>query len=62
MKDKLMDVGSVRRNSRVTVGKYKESRFWAIWVDGQLLAVTVYRKGALAISEYLKADEKDIRT
>ncbi|MEI7912935.1 MAG: hypothetical protein WCK77_25210 [Verrucomicrobiota bacterium] len=25
------------------------SRNWAVWIDGDLLAVTVYRKGARAI-------------
>lgn len=25
------------------------SRNWAVWIDGELLAVTVYRKGARAI-------------
>ena len=41
---------------RVVVGKYKESRFWGIWIDDELLAVTVYRKGALAILDYLDLD------
>ena len=25
------------------------TRYWAIYVDGELLAVTLYRKGAVAI-------------
>ena len=29
------------------------TRFWAIYVDGELLAVTVYRKGAEAIADLL---------
>jgi hypothetical protein len=29
------------------------TRFWAIYVDGELLAVTVYRKGAVAIADLL---------
>jgi len=29
------------------------TRYWAIYVDGQLLAVTVYRKGAEAIADLL---------
>jgi hypothetical protein len=37
----------------VRYGKYRDSRFWAIWINDQLLAVTVYRKGALAILAYL---------
>jgi hypothetical protein len=27
------------------------TRFWAIYVDGELLAVTVHRKGAEAIAD-----------
>ena len=29
------------------------TRFWAIYVDGGLLAVVVYRKGAVAIADML---------
>ena len=29
------------------------SRNWAVWIDGDLLAVTVYRKGARAIQATL---------
>jgi hypothetical protein len=29
------------------------TRFWAIYLNGELLAVTVYRKGALAIAQKL---------
>jgi hypothetical protein len=38
---------------RVVLGPYKNSRFWAIWIDDELLAVTVYRKGARAMLAYL---------
>jgi len=37
----------------IKVGKYKQTRFWAVWINGQLLAITVYKKGALAIKEFL---------
>ncbi|MCF7675811.1 MAG: hypothetical protein K9N23_06440 [Akkermansiaceae bacterium] len=38
----------------VTIARYRkpdgyETRFWAVYVDGELLAVTVYRKGAEAV-------------
>jgi hypothetical protein len=33
----------------IRIAKYN-SRFWAIYLDGELLAVTVYKKGALAIA------------
>ncbi len=29
------------------------SRHWAVFVDGQLLCVTVYKKGALAVRDAL---------
>jgi hypothetical protein len=29
------------------------SRNWAVWIDGELLAVTVYRKGAMAVKATL---------
>ena len=33
----------------VSITKYGE-RYWAVWMDGQLLAVTLYKKGALAVA------------
>jgi hypothetical protein len=38
---------------QVTLGKYKDSRYWAIWINGELLVVTVYKKGANAVLECL---------
>lgn len=40
------------RQRRITIEKYKRSRFWAIWVDDELLAVTVYRKGAREVAKF----------
>jgi hypothetical protein len=37
----------------IEVKKYRQTRFWAVYVDGELLAVVVYRKGAMAIAERL---------
>ena len=37
----------------VEIKKYRGSRFWAVWVNGELLAVVVYKKGALAIRKAL---------
>jgi hypothetical protein len=42
---------------RVTLGRYKDSRFWAIWINDELLAVTVYRKGARAMLAYMGLDK-----
>jgi hypothetical protein len=33
--------------SRIEITRYG-NRNWAVWLDGELLAVTVYRKGARA--------------
>jgi hypothetical protein len=33
----------------IEVRKYRNTRFWAVYVDGELLAVVVYRKGAEAV-------------
>lgn len=39
--------------------RYKE-RYWAVWIDDELLAVVLYRKGAKRITEVLKQiTEKD---
>ena len=43
---------------KVEVTRYRKpdgypSRYWAVLVDGELLAVTVYRKGAEAVAEAL---------
>ena len=38
----------------IEIHKYRHTRFWAIYVDGELLAVTVYRKGAEAIADMLR--------
>jgi hypothetical protein len=38
--------------NRVQVTRYG-TRNWAVWLDGELLAVTVYKKGARAIAEVL---------
>ena len=42
----------------IEVRKYRKpdgypSRYWGIYVDGELLAVVLYRKGAVAIAEML---------
>ena len=38
-------------SSGLHVAKYAGTRFWAVWLDGDLLAVTVYKKGAKAVAE-----------
>jgi hypothetical protein len=38
----------------IEIDRYPHSRFWAIHYNGELLAVTVYKKGALAIAATLQ--------
>ncbi len=43
---------------KVEVTRYRKtdgyaSRYWAVMIDGELLAVTVYRKGAEAVARAL---------
>ena len=39
--------------TEVTVTKYA-SRYWAVWLSGELVAVTLYRKGAFRVAELLQ--------
>jgi len=36
-------------SDRLSITKYGD-RYWAVWLDGQLLAVTLYKKGATAVA------------
>ena len=36
-------------SDRLSITKYG-SRYWAVWLDGQLLAVTLYKKGAQSVT------------
>ncbi|MGA0846277.1 MAG: hypothetical protein ACO3RV_07010 [Luteolibacter sp.] len=42
----------------IEIKRYKKpdgyaTRYWGVYVDGELLAVVLYRKGAMAIAEML---------
>ncbi len=37
----------------IRVEKYKGTRYWSVWLGEELLAVTVYKKGAMAIKQIL---------
>ena len=39
----------------ITITRYKRTRHWAVYRGGELLAVTVYRKGALSIASVLRS-------
>lgn len=50
----------------IEVKRYRRSdgwatRFWAVYVDGELLAVVVYRKGAEAIADLLRRKQNEGR-
>lgn len=38
----------------IEIRRYRRTRHWAVYVDGELLAVVVYRKGAEAIADKLR--------
>ncbi|NJO17100.1 MAG: hypothetical protein HC877_15565 [Thioploca sp.] len=40
-------------NFDIRVEKYRGTRYWSIWIGEELLAVTVYKKGAVAIKNAL---------
>jgi hypothetical protein len=57
-KDSAQADGGQRREvqtNHIHVNRYGETRYWAVWVNGELLAVTVYKKGALAIRDKLSS-------
>lgn len=38
---------------KIEVARYRTSRYWSVTVNGELLVVTVYRKGARAVADAL---------
>ncbi len=46
----------------IEIRKYRQTRFWAVYVDGELLAVVVYRKGARAIADMLMKSHQSKET
>lgn len=38
----------------IEIRKYRHTRHWAVYVDGELLAEVVYREGAEAIADMLR--------
>jgi hypothetical protein len=43
------------QTDNISINRYGATRYWAVWVNGELLAVTVYKKGALAIRDKLSS-------
>ena len=40
----------------IRIEKYRKTRYWALWLGEELLAVTVYKKGAIAVKNILCCD------
>jgi len=38
----------------IRIERYKDSRYWGLWVGEKLLAVTVYKCGAQSVAELIK--------
>ena len=38
---------------KIRVSKYRNTQYWAVWLNEELLAVTVYKKGTVAVSNVL---------
>ena len=66
----LSGAGSAGRNSTAerqhgrrpsTPSRYRNTRYWALWEGGQLLAVTVYKKGAVTLMRRLQAARRNTR-
>ena len=41
----------------LTVERYRDTRFWGLYEAGQLLCVTVYKKGAEAVKTRIERGE-----
>lgn len=39
----------------ITIERYRGKRFWAVYEDGALLCITVYKKGAVAVVDRVRA-------
>ena len=52
--------GTVYLSDRLRVERYGD-RNWAIYLDDDLLAVTVYKKGALAVALVLLSKDSNLR-
>jgi len=48
-----MTVEKAVHGPEIRVCRYRQTRYWSVWISDRLLAVTVYKKGALAIRDAL---------
>jgi len=42
----------------VAISRYKSSRHWAVYLNDELVAVTLYKKGAESVRDLLLQKEK----
>jgi len=52
---------AIEREMETVVTRYG-TRFWAVYLNGQLLAVTVYKKGARAVQDELNRRKRPFRS
>jgi hypothetical protein len=45
----------------LSITRYRNTRYWALWESGQLLAVTVYNKGAVTLMRRLQHARRNTR-
>ncbi len=45
----------VSNKVEIRIEKWKNTKFWAIWINQDLLAVAVYKKGAIAVKSAILA-------
>jgi hypothetical protein len=38
-------------DTKIIINRWKNTRFWAVWLNKELLAVVLYKKGAMAIKK-----------
>lgn len=50
-------------HSFIHISRYGTSRYWAVWREAELIAVTVYRKGAQSVAaELTKIEDYENQT
>jgi hypothetical protein len=52
-----MSTGS-QEIAMLSITRYRNTRYWALWEGGQLLAVTVYKKGDVTLMRRLQQARK----
>ena len=47
----------------IHISRYRTTRYWAVWRGAELIAVTVYRKGAQSVAaELIKIEDYENQT